>query len=57
MRFPIWVRIIAGVVGAAADIWAMILVIQGRFGLSVAVGVIGTLCLGITFAAMRESAY
>jgi hypothetical protein len=57
MRIPIPLRAIAGVIGALAYVWAVILVIQGRLGLSFIVGCVGTLCLRVTFAPMRESAY
>lgn len=57
MRIPIPLRVIAGILGALAYIWAVVLLVQGRGGLSLVVGCVGTLCLRITFAPMRESAY
>jgi hypothetical protein len=57
VRIPVSLRVIAGAIGALAYIWSVVLVIQGRVGLSLILGGVGTLCLCVTFAPMRESAY
>lgn len=57
MRIPFPVRIIAGVGGALAWIWVVVLVIQGRFGTALILGILGTLSESLAFAPMRESPY
>ena len=57
MRIPLPVRVIAGVVGALAYIWAFALLIQGRSVMCLIIGALGTASLSITFAPMRESPY
>ena len=57
MRIPIVLRAIAAVVCTVAQVWAIVLVVQGRFGLSLLVGTAGALCGRLAFAPMRESAY
>ena len=57
MRIPLPVRVIAGAVCALAYVWSIILVIQGRFGVSLIVGAFGTASGAVAFAPMRESPY
>ena len=57
MRVPVSVRIIAGIIGALAWIWVVLLVIQGRLGTALMLGILGTVSESLAFAPMRDSAY
>lgn len=57
MRIPLTLRVIAGFLSAVLFVWAVVLLIEGRYGLSSIAGGVGALCARVAFAPMRESAY
>jgi hypothetical protein len=57
MRIPLTLRVIAGLLSAVLLVWAVVFVVQGRYGVSLIAGSVGALCARITFSPMRESAY